>query len=174
MNMENIKITFPDGSIKEFKKNITLADISGSISTSLRKKSIAGYVNDTLYDINREIINDSKIKIITKDDEEAWEILNHSSAHLLAHAIKRLYPKALFWVGPVISEGFYYDIDLGDESLKETDLIKIEKEMKKIIKENISLERIVLTKNEALELFKNDRYKVDLIKELDESETITA
>lgn len=172
--MDKIKITFPDGNVKEYEKNISLGEIAVSISPSLRKKSIAGYVNDILYDINRPIEEDSKIKIITKDDEEAWEILNHSSAHLLAHAVKRLYPNALFWVGPVVREGFYYDIDLGDESLKESDLLKLEKEMKNIVKENINLERIVLSKDEALEMFKGDKYKIDLIQEMNDEEIITA
>ena len=128
--MDKIKITFPDGNIKEFNKNISLSEIASSISPSLRKKSVAGFVNESLYDLKRPIEEDSTIRLITKDDEIAWEILNHSCAHLLAH-VKRLYPQAMFWVGPVVSEGFYYDIDLGDESLKEADLLKIEKEKKK-------------------------------------------
>ncbi len=172
--MEKIKINFPDGKIKGYDKSITLGDIAQSISPSLRKKSIAGYVNDELYDLNRPIDKDSSIRLLTKDDDEAWEVLNHSSAHLLAHAVKRLYPEALFWVGPVVDEGFYYDIDLGDISFNENDLLKIEHEMNKIIKENINLERIILTKNEALKVFSGDKYKIDLINELPETEVITA
>ena len=108
-----------------------------------------------------------------KEDKEL-NILNHSCAHLLAHAIKRMYPNAKFWVGPVIEEGFYYDIDLGNEVIKEEDLPKIEKEMKKISKSNKLIKRLELSKSEALEMFKNDPYKVDIIKNLDENETISA
>ncbi len=169
-----IKITFPDGNIKEFNNLVTLSEIALSISPSLRKKSLAGYVNGVLYDINRPIGNDSEIKLITVDDKEAYEILNHSTAHLLAHAVKRLYPKALFWVGPVVEEGFYYDIDLGEDSLNEEDLLKIENEMKQIVKENVKIERMELSKQEALDLFKNDPYKLDLIENLEASEIITA
>jgi len=105
-------------------------------------------------------------------ENENLNILNHSCAHLLAHAIKHLYPNALFWVGPVIEEGFYYDIDLGDEVIKEEDLPKIEKEMKKISKDNKFIKRIELSKDEALEMFKNDPYKVDLISRMDDNNTI--
>ena len=100
--------------------------------------------------------------------------LNHSCAHLLAHAVKHLYPNAKFWVGPVITEGFYYDIDLGDEVITEEDLLKIEKEMKKISKDNKLINKIELTKEQALEMFKDDEYKIDLINNMDESTNITA
>ena len=100
--------------------------------------------------------------------------LNHSCAHLLAHAIKHLYPNAKFWVGPVIEDGFYYDIDLGDISIKEEDLPVIEKEMKKIAKSNKIIKRIELSKEEALEMFKDDPYKVDLINNMDDNTLITA
>ena len=99
-------------------------------------------------------------------------VLNHSCAHLLAHAVKHLYPNAKFWVGPVIEEGFYYDIDLDDEVIKEEDLPKIEKEMKKISKDNKLIKRIELTKEEALDMFKDDPYKIDLISRMDENDTI--
>ncbi len=105
---------------------------------------------------------------------EKLSVLNHSCAHLLAHAIKRLYPNALFWVGPVISEGFYYDIDLGDEVITEEKLVDIEKEMKKIVKSNKLIKRIELSKEEALEMFKNDPYKIELIENMADDEVITA
>ena len=98
--------------------------------------------------------------------------LNHSCAHLLAHAVKHLYPDAKFWVGPVIEDGFYYDIDLGDTVIKEEDLAKIEKEMKKISKDNKLIKRIELSKKEALEMFKDDKYKLDLINRMDENDTV--
>jgi len=105
-------------------------------------------------------------------EDEKLNVLNHSCAHLLAHAVKHIYPDAKFWVGPVIDDGFYYDIDLGNVSLTEEDLIKIEKEMKKISKDNKLIKRIELSKEEALEMFKDDEYKVDLISRMDENDTI--
>ena len=105
-------------------------------------------------------------------DDKKLNILNHSCAHLLAHAVKHLYPNAKFWVGPVIENGFYYDIDLGDDVLTEEDLPKIEKEMKKISKSDKLIKRIELTKEEALEMFKDDSYKLDLIERMDEEDTI--
>lgn len=107
-------------------------------------------------------------------EDEKLNILNHSCAHLLAHAIKNLYPNALFWVGPVITDGFYYDMDLGDNVVKEEDLEKIEREMKKISKDNKKIVRIELSRSDALESFKNDPYKVDLINNMDDSAVITA
>ena len=101
--------------------------------------------------------------MINIKENERLSVLNHSSAHVMAQAIKRLYPQALFWVGPVIEDGFYYDVDLGDEVLTEEDFPKIEKEMKKISKENKYIVREELTLDEALEMFANDPYKLDLI-----------
>ena len=106
-----------------------------------------------------------------KEDKDL-NILNHSCAHLLAHAVKHLYPNAKFWVGPVIESGFYYDIDLGDISLTEEDLPKIEKEMKKISKDNKLIKRRELSKEEALDMFKDDEYKIDLINRMDENDTV--
>ena len=112
--------------------------------------------------------------MINIKENEKLNILNHSCAHLLAHAVKHLYPNALFWVGPVIEEGFYYDIDLGDNVIKEEDLNQIEKEMKKISKSNKLIKRIELSKSDALDMFKTDPYKIDLIENMDEDTCITA
>ena len=112
--------------------------------------------------------------MINIKENEKLNVLNHSCAHLLAHAIKHIYPNARFWVGPVIEEGFYYDIDLGDEVIREEDLEKIEKEMKKISKSNKLIKRIELSKEEALEMFKDDMYKIDLINNMDDDACITA
>jgi len=112
--------------------------------------------------------------MINIKENEKLNILNHSCAHLLAHAVKHLYPHALFWVGPVIEEGFYYDIDLGDDVIREDDLEKIEKEMKKISKSNKLIKRIELSKDEALQMFESDLYKIDLINNMDDSTCITA
>lgn len=105
-------------------------------------------------------------------ENEALSVLNHSCAHMMAQAVKRLYPQAKFWVGPVVSEGFYYDIDLGDEVIKDEDLPKIEKEMKKIAKDGKRIVRKEISKAEALEMFKDDPYKIDLISDLEDG-TIT-
>ena len=112
--------------------------------------------------------------MINIKEDKNLNVLNHSCAHLLAHAVKHLYPNAKFWVGPVIEEGFYYDIDLGDDVITESDLPKLEKEMKKISKSNKLIKRIELSKSEALELFKDDPYKVDLINNMSDDEVITA
>ena len=112
--------------------------------------------------------------MINIKDDKNLSILNHSCAHLLAHAVKHLYPNAKFWVGPVISEGFYYDIDLGDKVISEDDLEKISKEMKKIAKSDKLIKRIELSKDEALEMFKDDPYKIDLINNIAANEVISA
>ena len=112
--------------------------------------------------------------MINIKENEALNVLNHSSAHLLAHAVKRIYPQAMFWVGPVIEDGFYYDMDLGDVKLTEEDLPKIESMMKKIAKEDKRITRVELSKEEALETFKDDTYKIDIINKLPEGETISA
>ena len=110
--------------------------------------------------------------MINIKENENLSIMNHSCAHLLAQAVKHLYPNAKFWVGPVIEEGFYYDIDLGDKVISEDDLPAIEKEMKKIAKDGKRIVREEITKEEALERFKNDEYKIDLISRMDEDNTI--
>lgn len=110
--------------------------------------------------------------MINIKENEKLSIMNHSCAHLLAQAVKHLYPNAMFWVGPVIEEGFYYDIDLGNDVIKEEDLDKIEREMKKISKDGKRIVRRELSKEEALNMFQSDPYKIDLISRMDEEETI--
>ena len=110
--------------------------------------------------------------MINIKEDEKLNVKNHSCAHLMAQAVKHLYPEALFWVGPVIESGFYYDIDLGDKVIKEDDLEKIEKEMKKISKDGKRIVRHEISKDEAIEMFKNDPYKIDLISRMDEDNTI--
>ena len=111
--------------------------------------------------------------MINIKEDEKLSVLNHSCAHLLAQAVKHLYPQAKFWVGPVIEEGFYYDIDLGDDVIKEEDLVKIEKEMRKIAKDGKRIVRHELTREEALEKFGDDPYKVDLINNMDSDTVIS-
>jgi threonyl-tRNA synthetase len=167
-----INITFKDGNSKQFESGVTIVDIANDISKSLKKKSVAGYVNDELYDLNRPINQDATVEIITKDDEKALDVLNHSTAHLMAQAVKRLYKDAKFGVGPAIKEGFYYDIAT-DHTITEEDLPKIEQEMRRIIKEQTEMEREEISKEEALDRFKDDPYKIELINDLDDDETIS-
>ena len=171
--MEQIKIIFPDGNAKEFDKGISILEIAGSISSGLKKKALAGVVNGQVYDLNRPIMEDAEIVITMAGDEGSEKILNHSTAHLMAQAVKRLFPEATFGVGPAIAEGFYYDINSGETKITEADLAKIEKEMKRISSENFEMVRRVVTKAEANELFKEDKYKLELISEIPDEEEIT-
>ena len=168
-----IKITFPDGAIKEFENGVSVEEIAGSISPGLKKKSIAGYIDGELYDLNRPIEVDGAIEIVTKDHKDAFSVLNHSTAHLMAQAIKNLFPKATFGVGPDIREGFYYDVNTNDEPIREEDLKRIEKEMTRLTGAALHIERKVLPRNEALEFFKGDKYKTELITDLPEDEVIS-
>ena len=127
-----IKITFPDGSVKEFESGINSEKIAETISSSLAKKCIIAKVNGELYDLSREICEDASFELLT-NVSEYHDLLNHSCAHLLAWALKELYPHAMFGVGPAIEEGFYYDVDLGDVKLTEEDLPKIEKKMAALV-----------------------------------------
>ena len=167
-----IKITFPDNSIKEFESGTTPSTIATSISPSLRKKTVAAKVNGVLTDLNRRLEHDANLELITQDNPEAVSILNHSAAHLLASAIKRLYPDARFGVGPSIEDGFYYDFDTS-EKVTDADLPKIEKMMKKLTSSGNEFKFKDVAKSEALELFKEDEYKIELIEGIDESEIIT-
>lgn len=168
-----MKILLPDGSVKEYNEPKSLFDIAEDISISLKKNSIAAKVNGKVLDMDRIISEDSEVSFLTEKDPEALDVLRHSSAHLLAEAVKKLYPHAKFGVGPVIEEGFFYDIDLGDDVLTENDLKTIEKEMKKISSQNSKIEREVLSYEQALELFKDDPYKVELITDLPKDEEIS-
>lgn len=169
-----IKITFPDGAVKEFESGTTTLAIAESISKSLAKKALAGKVNGKLVDLTRPIEEDASIEIITPDHEDALGLVRHSAAHLMAQAMRRLYPNIHFGVGPAIDSGFYYDTDNGQNQVTAEDLPVIEAEMMKIVKENLPIERRVLSKQEALEIFASDPYKVELISELPEEEVITA
>lgn len=169
-----LKISFPDGAVKEFPAGTTTEDIASSISPGLKKKAIAGMVNGQPYDLKRVIEEDASIEIVTPDHPEALEILRHSSAHLMAQAIKRLYKDVNLGVGPVIEGGFYYDIDM-EHSLSPEDLPEIEKEMKKIINENIEIVRKEVSREDAVEFFKElgDPYKLELIEAIPADEKVT-
>ncbi|MBO1306050.1 threonine--tRNA ligase [Enterococcus sp. 669A] len=170
----SIRITFPDGMKKEYESGVTTLTIAEGISKSLAKKALAGKLNGELIDLNQAIEEDGTIEIVTPDHEDALGILRHSAAHLMANALRRLFPNIHFGVGPAIDSGFYYDTDNGKQPITSEDLPAIEAEMMKIVKENNPIVRKVLTKEEALEIFGGDPYKVELINELPDDEIITA
>ncbi|MGB8271696.1 MAG: threonine--tRNA ligase [Priestia megaterium] len=173
---EVIKMTFPDGAVKEYPKGSSTEDIAASISPGLKKKALAGKVNGELLDLRTPIEENGSLEIITQDAPEALEIMRHSTAHLMAQAIKRLYKdtKVQLGVGPVIENGFYYDIDM-EESITPEDLGKIEKEMKKIVNSNIEIERKEVSREEAIQLFKEvgDELKLELIDAIPAGEKVT-
>ncbi|OHS39538.1 threonine--tRNA ligase [Staphylococcus sp. HMSC62A08] len=170
--MDQINIQFPDGNSKAFDKGTTTEDIAQSISPSLRKKAVAGKFNGQMVDLTRPLEEDGSIEIVTPGSEEALEVLRHSTAHLMAQALKRLYGDVKFGVGPVIEGGFYYDFDM-DEKVSSDDFDKIEKTMKQIVNENYKIERKVVSRNEAKEFFKDDPYKLELIDAIPEDENVT-
>ncbi|WP_243522009.1 threonine--tRNA ligase [Bacillus pseudomycoides] len=174
MREQMIKIIFPDGSSKEYRKGITLEEIAASISPSLKKKAVAGKVNDRLFDLHRNIEQDAKIQIITMDSDEGVEVARHTAAHILAQAVKRIYGDVKLGVGPVIENGFYYDMDLAN-SIAVEDLPKIENEMQNIINENLKMERVEITREEAKKLFQdiNDHLKLELLEAIPENELVT-
>ncbi|HDR8065020.1 TPA: threonine--tRNA ligase [Bacillus cereus] len=171
-----VKITFPDGAVKEFPKGVTTEEIAASISPGLKKKAVAGKLNDEMIDLVTPIEEDSAVSIITLDSEDGLYILRHSTAHLLAQALKRLYKdvKLELGIGPVIENGFYYDIDM-EEAITVEDFKKIEKEMQKIVNENLEIVRHEVPRAEALRRFEEigDELKLDLINDLPEDAVIS-
>lgn len=169
-----IKLTFPDGSVKEFEKGITTDAVALSISPGLRKKAIVGKFNDILVDTKTPLEEDGSIAIITPADKEALEVIRHSTAHLLAQAVKRLFPGVKLGVGPVIDDGFYYDID-SPEPITSEDFPRIEKEMKKIVAENIEIVRHDVSRAEAKKRFEeiDDEYKLELLEAIPENEQVS-
>ncbi len=171
--IDMIEITFPDGNKKKYDKHVTPEAIAQGISPSLKKRCVAAKVNDNLVDLNRPIEEDASLRLITKKDPEALDVLRHSTAHLMAEAIKQMYPDANFGVGPAIDEGFYYDVDFRDVTLSEDDLPAIEERMQSIVDQGGKITRSVISREETLELFKDDPYKLELIRDLPEDEAIS-
>lgn len=176
MMADVVKITFPDGAVKEFPKGVTTEEIAASISPGLKKKAVAGKLNDEMIDLVTPIEEDGAVSIITLDSEDGLYILRHSTAHLLAQALKRLYKdvKLELGIGPVIENGFYYDIDM-EEAITVEDFKKIEKEMQKIVNENLEIVRHEVPRAEALRRFEEigDELKLDLINDLPEDAVIS-
>lgn len=164
-----MKLYLPDGNILDVEQNITAYDVAKSISISLAKKAVAAIYEGQLIELNKPITADGKFKIITKDDPEAFTVLNHSTAHLLAQAIKSLYPHACFGVGPAIDEGFYYDVDLFETKFTDEFLPVIEKKMLELSKKAFPIEGRSVSYDEAKVIFKNDPYKLEMIEGLKDS-----
>ncbi|GIO04652.1 threonine--tRNA ligase [Brevibacillus reuszeri] len=173
--MAQINVTFPDGAVRQYDAGITIEEIAGSISASLKKKAVAGKKDGKVVDLYTPLEEDAAIEIVTLDSADGLEVYRHSTAHLLAQAVKRIYGSEVkFGIGPVIEDGFYYDMDI-PVSLSPDDLGKIEAEMEKIVKEDLPIRRKVVSRAEATEIFQglNDHLKLELIRDLPEDSTIT-
>lgn len=161
-----VNITFPDGNLKSFENNPTGLDVAKSISDGFARNCVAMELNSELVDLNTTITHDSTVRLITTKDPEALEVLRHSAAHVMAQAVLHLYKDAKLTIGPSVEDGFYYDIDM--EPVSKEDFEKIEAEMKKAIKAKIPFERHAVSKSEALEFYKDEPYKLEMISELEE------
>ncbi|MGQ5110793.1 threonine--tRNA ligase [Bacillus halotolerans] len=171
---KHVSIQLPDGQVKEYPKGTTVKEAAASISSSLEKKAAAGQVNGRLVDVSFKLEEDAELSIITLDSPEGLQVLRHTSAHVLAQAVKRLYGEASLGIGPVIEDGFYYDMKL-DRSLTSGDLGAIEKEMKHIINENMDIKRIEVSYEEAEALFaeKGEPFKMEILKDIPRGEKMT-
>ena len=169
-----VQIQFPDGAVRSYEKGITALGIAKSISEGLAKKVLAASVNGEVWDATRPINMDAALKLLTWDDQDGKSTFWHSSAHLLAEAVEMQFPGAKFWVGPALEKGFYYDIDLGGQSIKEEDVILLEKKMNDLAKQANAYIRKEMTKGDAIAYFseKGDEYKLDLLSGLEDG-TIT-
>ena len=167
-----IKITLPDGSVREYEAGTTSMDVAKSISEGLARKVLAASVNGEVWDMSRPIHADATFKLLTWDDAEGKNTFWHSSAHLMAEAVQHSFPHAKFWVGPALDKGFYYDIDLGDSKMTEDDLQTLEKKMNELAKQNNAFLRKAMPKTEAIQYFteKGDEYKLDLLTNLTDGE----
>ena len=168
-----LQIKFPDGNTKNFEKNISILEVAKSISNSLAKEAVAGRVNGQLKDLCVQIEQDCELEIIKKSDPDGVDIVRHSFAHLTGHAIKQMYPDAKMAIGPVIKNGFYYDIELS-ENLNDLSLKKIEKQIDKLIKQNYDVVREVVSPEKAIEVFqqRKESYKVEIVNEIPKDEII--
>ncbi|WP_044640851.1 threonine--tRNA ligase [Risungbinella massiliensis] len=170
----SITIQLPDGSKRQYEQAVSVLDVANSISSGLAKKAVAGVVDGKAVDLHREVPDQAELKILTLDDQEGLEVYRHSTAHVLAQALKRLYPGVKLGIGPVIEDGFYYDVDL-PVRLTPEDLPKIEAEMAKVIKENHPIVRKVVSRDEAIAIFEeiDDHLKLELIRDLPVDSVIT-
>jgi len=169
-----IKVTLKDGSIQEYQEGISIKEVAESISAGLARVVLAGEVNGQVKDLNFRLVEDCKLNLLTFEDEGGRNAYRHTASHVLAQAVKRIFPSVKLAIGPSIQNGFFYDFDT-DNNFTPDDLVKLEKEMEKIIKEDLPLERFVLPRDEAIKLMeeKGEPYKVELIKDLPEDEEIS-
>ena len=167
-------VTLPDGTVKSYDQSLTVAEVASSIGSGLAKAAIAGEVDGQLVDTSFMIEGDSDVAIITNKDEKALEVIRHSTAHLLAQATQQIYPKAQVTIGPVIDNGFYYDFAY-KEGFSEQDLAKIEKKMNAIVKQNLPIERMEMTREEAVKFFKSmgEHYKAEIIESIPTNEVLS-
>ena len=167
-------VTLPDGTVKSYEESLTVAQVASSIGSGLAKAAIAGEVDGHLVDTSFMIEADSDVAIITNKDERALEVIRHSTAHLLAQATQQIYPKAQVTIGPVIDNGFYYDFAYKD-GFSEQDLAKIEKKMNAIVKQNLPIERMEMTREEAVKFFKGmgEHYKAEIIESIPTNEVLS-
>ena len=167
-------VTLPDGTVKSYDQSLTVAEVASSIGSGLAKAAIAGEVDGNLVDTSFMIEADSDVAIITNKDEKALEVIRHSTAHLLAQATQQIYPKAQVTIGPVIDNGFYYDFAY-KEGFSEQDLAKIEKKMNAIVKQNLPIERMEMTREEAVKFFKSmgEHYKAEIIESIPTNEVLS-
>ena len=167
-------VTLPDGSVKSYDQSLTVAEVASSIGSGLAKAAIAGEIDGQMVDTSFMIENDSDLAIITNKDDKALEVIRHSTAHLLAQATQQLYPKAQVTIGPVIDNGFYYDFAYKD-GFSEQDLAKIEKKMNAIVKQNLPIERMEMSRDDAVEFFKSmgEHYKAEIIESIPTDETLS-
>jgi len=165
-----MNITFPDGAVRQYEQGSSAMDIAKSISEGLARRILAAEVNGEIWDLSRPINNDASIKFLTWEDANGKSTFWHSSAHLMAEAVEDTFPGVKFWVGPPVEKGFYYDIDLGDNVITETDLVKLEKKMTELSKQNNPFVRKEISKADAIEYFeeKGDEYKLDLLSNLED------
>jgi len=165
-----IRVSFPDGAVREYQAGTTSLEIAKSISEGLARKVLAAKVNGEVWDATRSLEQDSTLQLLTWDDQDAKSTFWHSSAHLMAEAVESMFPGVKFWVGPAVEKGFYYDMDLGDRKISEEDLSVLEKKMNELAKQNNSYIRKSISKEEAVAYFteKGDEYKLDLLSNLED------
>ena len=167
-------VTLPDGTVKTFDQSLTVADVASSIGSGLAKAAIAGEIDGQLVDTSYMIESDASLAIITNKDDKALEVIRHSTAHLLAQATQQLYPKAQVTIGPVIDNGFFYDFAY-KKGFSEEDLVKIEKNMNAIVKQNLPIQRLEMKREDAVELFKSmgEHYKAEIIESIPTNEVLS-
>ena len=164
-------ITLPDGSQRQFEQAVTVMDVASDIGPGLAKATLAGEVDGSLVDASFEINDDSTLRIITAKDEEGLEIIRHSTAHLLAMAVERVFPESQYTIGPVIENGFYYDFSYPD-GFKPEDLDKIAAEMRRLINDALPVTRFLMSRGEATQFFrqKDEEYKAQIIESIPSDE----